>query len=325
MIANVHRLETPNCGDIASGPLQYCQVSGQRRFIELNRCQGKHKSVEADLARADLLVLGGGGLLDHPKFAPVIQRLIDRYGHKLIVWGAGTNALGSHRKAGIPPTDLSGVALVGRRDYPPTENSLWVPCASCLHPALRPLIKVHGSRPRRGIAILENNAGAKTHAIDDCGYQSVRRLGNKNVSFEQVIEFILSAELLVTSSFHGVYWATLCGVPVIGIPTSAKFSTLRHTAPLASAKNWPDFIQQARVYPRALQECTDANLTFMRRVRKDFPGTDIYWSEDRVGAWRLRRPLEHAARRVERVIRTLMGKRWYRRPTSARSNSSTST
>lgn len=274
MILNVHRTNTPNCGDIASGPLRYVSGRSKSTFLDLLRCSGEDASATTLLDSAELIVLGGGGLLDHQKFEPHIRFLTDKYRDKLVVWGPGTN----FRPKEPAQTDLSGIELVGTRDYDPEQPERWVPCASCLHPLLPALIKKRPQLLTPGIALLENDSGTPVKTIDSCGRTDIRRFGNKNVTFQEMVEFIVSAEVLVTNSYHGVYWATLCGVPVVMIPSSRKFLTLKHPAPRGRAVEWLDALSSVRVYEGALQECIDANLAFMRRVNEARPSAGFTWN-----------------------------------------------
>jgi polysaccharide pyruvyl transferase WcaK-like protein len=111
---------------------------------------------------------------------------------------------------------------------------------------------------------VENDSGQITANISDFGIPNVRRLGNKKTQAKDMFEFISSCDLLVTSSFHAAYWATLFEIPVIGIPTSVKFHTLQHSIPLAKKGNWIDQLGNTRIYPAALNECIEANANFIK-------------------------------------------------------------
>ncbi len=83
----------------------------------------------------------------------------------------------------------------------------------------------------------------------------------------EILEFISSCDTLVSTSFHAVYWATLLEIPVIGIPTSSKFYTMKHQVPLASKDDWINRLKSTVMYQNALDECVSANLNFI----KSFP------------------------------------------------------
>ncbi len=238
-------------------------------------CIGSGSKAQGKLRGANLIVFGGGGLLDLEKFNDGFRHLAENYGDKIVIWGAGSNML----KTKPFRTDVSGVRLIGQRDYPPSsENSAdWVPCASCLSQELHQMIRNKHRFHQGGIGLLENNAGKNAMRVGDCGMSNVRRFGNRSVSFREMIEFILSVDVLVTSFFHGLYWATLCGVPAIGIPTTSKFHTLKHRHVLSTADEWSAHLNDVQVFPTALEECVEANLAFMKKVNRAFPGIDLRW------------------------------------------------
>jgi exopolysaccharide biosynthesis predicted pyruvyltransferase EpsI len=100
--------------------------------------------------------------------------------------------------------------------------------------------------------------------IDD----SLPRIKNGS-PFEDIISFLGSAELVVTNSYHGAYWATLLNRKVVVLqPFSSKFFGFRH--PLMIANNFDDIkeITDIPTYPRALAESRDANLKFLEKVQK---------------------------------------------------------
>jgi exopolysaccharide biosynthesis predicted pyruvyltransferase EpsI len=95
---------------------------------------------------------------------------------------------------------------------------------------------------------------------------------NLKTSVEAVAAFLGSAETVVTSSYHGAYWASLLGRRVVGIPTSSKFYGLKHAIPLCTIEDWPRFEKLARSYPEALDDCRSANIAFAEKVKDHFFG-----------------------------------------------------
>lgn len=278
MIINVHRIKTQNTGDLVSGPLRYLTSAEEIRTYDILASDGSSPRTKQLLKECSLIVVGGGGLLEHPKFAPALQFLSARFSNKMVIWGAGSNA---SKPLGTEPLPAKQ-RLVGVRDSNAEAPRIWVPCASCLSPMLHDKKKAAAGRKGRGIALIENDAGKVPARVDAYSRSDTRTLGNRKVPFEQIIEHILSAELVVTSSFHGAYWAILCGKPVIGLPTSSKFRTFRHPIPLTRAgQPWTDLIDQAKaaVYPNALDECVAANLRFMKQVNLAFPGVQLKWRD----------------------------------------------
>jgi len=255
MIVNVHRKKTSNQGDKASAPLRYLMQDKSDVFIDILDCLNPNPRIDAYLEKAEWLIVGGGGLLSNQKFHFEFLRLRELYSEKIIFWGGGSNSIKNE-----VDVDLDGLNYVGVRDI--GTQFPWVPCASCMSEIFPIIIKNRSKYLSNGIGFLENNAGEDTHSISSLEFKNIRRFGNKNVTMLEMVEFIASCETLVTSSYHGLYWATLIGVPVVGIPTSSKFYHMRHPAPLAKRDTWPEKLAETKLYPEALRECVDANIWF---------------------------------------------------------------
>jgi exopolysaccharide biosynthesis predicted pyruvyltransferase EpsI len=91
-------------------------------------------------------------------------------------------------------------------------------------------------------------------------------VSNMKSPMEEIIGKLAAGETVVTSSYHGAYWATLLGRKVVGIPTSSKFYDLRHPIPICHRSDWRRYTNLARSYDGALEECRAANLSFYERV-----------------------------------------------------------
>ena len=164
----------------------------------------------------ETVILGGGGVL---KYSDRICKARHR-----VVWGAGVNRPRLRKSDTIP--DLSEWDLIGIRDW--NRGYPWVPCASCLHEVFdhphdvtQEFVVMAGSPLEiRGLPSLRCNVG---HQLTDI----IRHLG--------------SGETVVTSSYHGWYWATLLGRRVVVIPNSgaSKFYHLRWPTPLERIKITP--------------------------------------------------------------------------------------
>lgn len=270
MIINVFRKETPNRGDLASAPMNYVVSTHKICSLDVQECDGSASKNESLLASANAIIIGGGGLLDFEKFDAALKNILSNYGNKTVIWGVGSNSTDGFVSSGM--TDKA--ALVGVRDFPPRDSlTEWVPCASCLHPMFRRLAVLRRLNARKSvwrrkvsrIGIVENNAGRNPISIDPCGFE-VEKVGNKKTDMEEMLRFINSKTLVVSNSYHGCYWATLLGVPVIGVPTSSKFRFFPHQLPLAGKRDWAESIGQARVYPHALRDSLVATYRYILTV-----------------------------------------------------------
>jgi hypothetical protein len=172
-----------------------------------------------------------------------------------ILWGAGHNSRNSSEDSYSVnyPSYLNQFHLVGVRDW--DTDYRWVPCASCMHPAFDKEYEI-----KNEIVWFEH----KKKLIEGKWLDTIPapRMINTGQNMEQIIEFLGSAETVITNSYHGVYWATLLGRKVVCIPWGSKFNMFKHPPTMALEKNWQDKISKADSYPKALEECRIANKEF---------------------------------------------------------------
>lgn len=190
-----------------------------------------------------------------------------------VIWGAGSNRPQRGEPRPVFEHDYSGFALVGCRDYGYEHLGFdWVPCPSCMHPAFDETYEV-----TREVAYFGNvvrNGSVEELTINDMASED--KMGNAKRSIEEVVAFLGSAELVVSSSYHGCYWATLLGKKVIAVgrngssPRSSKFYGFKHVVPHAKSRDWKTGLPQVTAYPHALEECRDANRAFARKVKQAF-------------------------------------------------------
>jgi hypothetical protein len=95
--------------------------------------------------------------------------------------------------------------------------------------------------------------------------ENIPLLGN-NASLEEAITFLASGDLILTDSYHGMYWGTLLGRRVIAFPSSSKFYDVKHPVPLCDPRDWQRFERLTTRYPFALDECRAANISFSQKV-----------------------------------------------------------
>lgn len=89
---------------------------------------------------------------------------------------------------------------------------------------------------------------------------------NNSSNFEDVIEFLSSSEIIITNTYHGVYWGTLLNKKVLIInPFSTKFDNLRYPHKTIVEFQETDLLDLTN-YPDALEECRKANLKFAQNV-----------------------------------------------------------
>jgi len=291
----VNRKDSNNVGDVASNPLQYFLDSDQYQTVDAADLY------KASYPTGVPIILGGGGLFGNQFIGDAAQMLCNspdrlqlermhedawrlsdsRYQemwnnfnqqyHGLIsnclaniennpalkhVWGAGHNGDPVSEAADLRYSKaLANFDRVGLRDDIGYNRYDWVPCPSCMHPALRKTYSI-----RNDVIWFEH----KKQLIKDFGPDSIPRFVNSGSNVEQTIELLGSANIILTNSYHGVYWGTLLGKRVVLTSVwSSKFQFFRHApAVLEKRESWRDAVQRATTYENALDECVQANENF---------------------------------------------------------------
>lgn len=269
-IINIHRKATPNRGDLASAPCQYFPQLNEAINMDIlgykDTNEEKREKWLSRLNAADLVILGGGGLLSMPKFAEGIELVCKK--DNVVVWGPGYNDIKIKSWNGLGEisieNQLQNAKLIGIRDCQSIYE--WVPCSSCMSDSFDKQYET-----KHDIVVFENfTVNNLLPFVDELGIKKSQYMNNFKTPLNEVIEFLASGELVISNSFHGVYWATLLGKKVLGIPTSSKFYSLKHAVPLCSIKDWQRYSKLARTYPEALEECREANIKFKEKVMDKF-------------------------------------------------------
>jgi hypothetical protein len=236
----------------------------------------KSKEFE-ELSLCRNIIIGGGGLLVRDSFKMALDAVLSRseLARKTVLWGVGHNAprLSEWRflKQSI---DLSQYSLqaIGIRDYGHAYE--WVPCASCMDTVFDKKYPI--------VDKVRLYAHRDTFVREDFRVQlpgNIPLLTN-NVDFGEAINFLGGAEIILTNSYHGAYWATLLNRRVVAFPNSSKFYDMRHSIPLCDPVDWERFAKLSVKYPNALNECRQANIEFARKVTS-YTGCELSFSTPR--------------------------------------------
>ena len=249
-LVNTYEINFWNIGDRMCSPVDYFSFSPPVDFHSIGTPVGKSKHwLERDY---DLLV-GGGGLL-YQGFRDTLNLMLSG-ASRSIFWGGGSNTHGGDDLEDDCKL-LSEIDLVGVRDYGLPFR--WVPCVSCMHSYFDESVD-----RERGVVVYEH----QDYPIDLPSGADFPRMDNRESDFFKVVSFLGSAESVITSSYHGAYWATLLGCKVVVTNTfSSKFKRFKHAPVISSQENIHESLKQARNYPNALSECREANTEFARDV-----------------------------------------------------------
>lgn len=209
---------------------------------------------------AEVAVLGGGQIFS--QIATLAASTQDQNRSvKLVAWGVG-----------LPPKGKKDADVIGisnqfsafsTRNYDWREELDFVPCASCLSPAFdKP------SPPTYEVVVYRH----RRKPGPDSPSTNIPSMNNSMRDPLSAVNFIASGETVVTSSYHGVYWAQLLGRKVVCIPYNYKFHAFQNEPTYADPENWTREIRSAKKFDPLLEEYRRINREFARKVEE-------IWSE----------------------------------------------
>lgn len=240
-IQNVVCVGGGNVGDIASSPALY---------FDFKRCWDVCDFGEVFVpgrVRADVpCVVGGGGVFH---LVGALDEAVRVCGRPLIGWGVGHNVHGGGFESYGSVADKFD--LLGVRDW--KMKYPWVPCVSCMSALF----------DRARFAVHEHVVF--DHTYFRTGITGLPTMENHGVAFSDVLDFLASGETVITSSYHGAYWAALLGRRcLVCRPFSSKFALSRYRVPFVGSDSWCG-VRGLR-FPDALYECRRANEKFAAKV-----------------------------------------------------------
>lgn len=296
----IHRNDQNNVGDIASNPLQYFLSPDEYQVVDINGLEKTEYEKDLPTIIGGGGLIGNDFFADGMKrvllssdrnelhnlwkkrwiannrankqlndeFIQEYHALIKKYVKKLsevksapkILWGVGHNKDLNKKDPGVEYPDwVINFDLLGIRDY--DKSYPWVPCASCMHPALRKEYTI-----KNDIIWFEH----KKQLIKDFGNHPIPRFINSGNNIEHTIELLGSANIILTNSYHGAYWGTLLKKKVIVVGAwSSKFLMMRHPpAFVDNMDRWTDAIDAAQVYSEALEECRHVTENYWQKVKE---------------------------------------------------------
>jgi hypothetical protein len=295
----VHRVDENNVGDMASNPLQYFLKPSEYQtvdIVDLYKTQYVSKTplivgggglleneFFGDAVRNVLSSADKGQLLNlweqrwelcdpsnkdtHDRFLSTYHSLLketidslDSSAAPRFIWGAGHNGeVTKKNRNKFEYSDwLAEFDQVGIRDWGQDLN--WVPCASCMHPALRKTYSI-----KNDVIWFEH----KKQLIKDFGNDVIPRFVNSGDNVEQTIELLGSANIILTNSYHGAYWGTLLKKKVIVVSAwSSKFYAMKHMPRiLEKGETWKEVVDDITIDQDALDECAVATETYWNTIK----------------------------------------------------------
>ncbi|MDR1123169.1 MAG: polysaccharide pyruvyl transferase family protein [Elusimicrobiota bacterium] len=249
----IHRIANVNAGDLNCCPLSYYYDF----FKDYNVLKHDIWNIDySEISGEDIVILGGGGMLYvEENFQENINRLLNLC-KNVIGWSIGFN---THSDRPIrTQIDLTKFALLGIRDFAHPSKISYLPCVSCKH---SDFYTFKNTEIKREIGIVEHKYFP---VIKDLEFERI----DNSFNFVEIIKFIASSKIIITSSYHLTYWATLMEKKVIvDNPFSTKFKFFKHK-PIFYSGNLGRDISSAKIYPNALKEAIELNDKFFEKVKK---------------------------------------------------------
>ena len=209
----IHRIDE-NIGDVLSAPYRYYEFA-KHEIIDICNVEQINK-----LPQGAQVIVGGGGLM-MPYFEPYRKALLARRPAKLVWWGVGERQIQNVASAYLPEQDannsiqsgwFAATDLVGFRQtnayYP------FVPCVSCK--AVEAYRLSHLQPTHQHDVVFFEHRDVPLPQVGN--YPRRNNLGN---DAEAVFTYLDSAPVVVTNSYHGMYWSLLLGKQVIVMPFSS--------------------------------------------------------------------------------------------------------
>lgn len=200
-------------------------------------------------------VIFGGGKI----FGSLASKITtnDKLARHRIAWGVSTvqSSVFSLRYG----RSRRQMTMIGSRDYGDARYD-YAPCVTCMSPIFD---QAHPSKHDLVFYLHKT----KSSALDLKIPSGVPVLDNFCSSMEEAVNFIGSGDVVVSNSYHGVYWALLLGKKVLCLPFSKKFSQYRFAPGYSSADRWGQELGQAVARPDMLAVCREASRHFEAKVR----------------------------------------------------------
>jgi len=244
-----------NIGDFYSPPFRYFNLGD--KFIDI-------KSKEFKKIKNQLIIVGGGALTGLVRLN-LLQNTFKE--NSVVAWGVGGDKRVSNKILKYEENeDHFGntwdecKVISTRVPYAPFK---YVPCASCMHKSFDIFKKII---PTKKIGIYSHwKRPIKINGLDSS-------VTNQGLNFDGKLNYLSDFEIIITNTYHGLYWATLLGKKVICVPNKSGLFSSKYQ-PTYLYKNTiinEELISNLKTYPYALEESRSKNIDFYKYLKKNF-------------------------------------------------------
>lgn len=202
-----------NAGDFWCTPLKYYDFGKfnpiQIHFMDVWYYLNGENNFEHGNIRDSIVILGGGGLLttEGNFMQKTTEFLVQN--NKVIFWGVGSNTF---EKTTYDILKHPNVLLSGIRDIVYGVDVEYLPCVSCKH-------KLFDKRYPEGESV-----GIIEHSRHPIEINEFEKISNQS-EIEEIIKFIVSKKIILSSTFHGCYWSQLLDKKVLYVKTTEKINS----------------------------------------------------------------------------------------------------
>lgn len=237
-----------NAGDYWSSPLHYYNFSNidyeHMHFLGFNDNPVKDK----------IVVIGGGGLIITKTnyLNQILESVVEN--NKVIFWGIGSNT------SCAPYYEIlshPNVLLAGVRDIQMNLTQDYIPCVSCKN-----ILFDKKRTESGGIGLIE-------HPDYPINIPDLPKINNSS-KIEEILDFIFDKSVIISSTFHGVYWSQLMNKKVLYFndtnELNSKFLNLKHRIPICNAQDYKEKIYNLSNVTGLLEESRNLNDNFYRKL-----------------------------------------------------------
>lgn len=249
----INRVDDSNCGDKIVCPILY--YYDYFRQYRIKRHDIRFIDFES-ISNTDVVIIGGGGLFDYAEFTNRAINKVLETGAKVIAWSPGFN---SHRQYGDyvgTKINFDKFVAVTVRDFQNKDNLPYLADVTCKLPGLK---KEYSVKRKFGVA------KHKDYPMDDLNYDSI----TNDREIDEILQFIGESEIVISNSFHMIYWSLLMGKKTIcADPFSSRFYSYQYKPEYfhSGVDNLLDCAQRAKQYD-ILDACIQENDLFFTRVK----------------------------------------------------------
>lgn len=232
VISGLHLANSTYLGDVMTNPLRHIAQLNTSAFQSFDIAQSP---TFTSMSAPDLTIIGGGALLrSNPEMDKVLETILDdakRSDAIVVGWSLGFSDIFDPWPAEMRPGHFYPTTpythkfrLLSLRDKVPGYT--WVPCVSALHDAFDFAYPTQRPVGYYKVSALQGSIDARLYQVlqsdDDPPLEGVSipardTLSIRNTDWRKTIEFLGTSETIVTTSYHGAYWAILLGRKVIAL------------------------------------------------------------------------------------------------------------